>query len=79
MPKSDTVEKIQEGIPVPKAAPSSRLEPVPDPMSDAPSRSTPVHADGAMHQRKPARAIHVPASAQSRVSQTRASQTRLVK
>jgi hypothetical protein len=70
-PKSHSIGKNEEGIPVPQSAPSSKLEPVPDPNSDAPTKSTPVHSGGATSQRKSTRAIHVPASAQSRPSQSR--------
>lgn len=57
---------------IPKNTPSSTLEPVPDPMSDAPNKSTPVQVEGATtSQRKSQRTIQVPAAAQARQSQSR--------
>lgn len=71
VPSTQAIGKSEEGIMVPKSAPSSKLEPVPDPVSDAPSKPIPVRSEGTTSQRKPARAIHVPASAQSSPNQSR--------
>ncbi len=72
-PTQTMPQRAKEGTPaVRKSAPNSTLEPVPDPNADAPSMSAPFQVEGAStSQRKPTRAIHVPAA------QTR--QSRLVK
>ncbi len=71
IPSTNAIRKNGQGISVPTSEPNSNLEPVPDPISDAPSKSVPVRSERATSQRKPTRAIHVPASAQSRPSPSR--------